>query len=428
MTVRVVVTGLGVISPNGVGIAEFTESLRLGRSGLKFQEKMKEFNCRCQVGGSVELNQEFIDQQIPSSHQKRMSEAMIFALLAALECAKDSKLPFKPFCEAEDEAPHWDIGCIIGSTNNGTDILMTDAGPKILSGETKRMGISIVEKTMTSGVSAKVAGCLGLGNKVSTNSSACSTGAEAILDAYHHIKAGRAKAMFAGASEGGAPYQWCGFDAMRIINSKYNDTPEKASRPFSESSSSFIPGCGAAVLLLEDYEQAKARGATIYAEVMGGYANCGGQRLGGSMTAPNSTAVVRCIEGALEQSNVRADQLDYINGHLTGTFGDPIELNNWAQALKLSAENFPYINATKSLIGHGLSASGAIETVATILQMKESFIHPSVNSEDLYPELQAYRSKIPLETVAKKIDYAAKASFGFGDVNCVLILKNMRNQ
>ena len=428
MTKRVVITGLGVVSPNGLGLNEFMQALKTNKSGLKFQPKMKEYNCRCQVGGSVEIAQEIIDQLIPTSHQKRMSEAMIFALIAALECAKDSKLNFNAYSEDESEAPHWDIGCIIGSTNNGTDILMTDAGPKILSGETKKLGISIVEKTMTSGVSAKIAGVLGLGNKVSTNSAACSTGAEAILDAYHHIKAGRARAMFAGASEGGAPYQWCGFDAMRIINSKFNDCPEKASRPFSESSSSFIPGCGAGVLLLEDYDSAVKRGAKIYAEVLGGFANCGGQRLGGSMTAPNSTAVIRCIQGALQEANIEANQIDYINGHLTGTFGDPIELKNWAAALNLTPQTFPYINGTKGLIGHGLSASGAIETIATVIQMQESFIHASVNSEDLYPELSEYREKIPQQTISKKIHYAAKASFGFGDVNCVLILKNMRNE
>lgn len=425
MSKRVVITGLGVISPNGTGICEFTDALRLGKSGLKHQAKMQEFNCRCQVGGSVELSQEYIDQRIPSSHQKRMSETMIFALLAALECAKDSQFPFTPYNESETDAPHWDIGCIIGSTINGADILMTDAGPKILSGDTKRLGISIVEKTMTSGVSAKIAGVLGLGNKVSTNSAACSTGAEAILDAFHHIKSGRARAMLAGATEGGAPYQWCGFDAMRIINSKYNDTPEKASRPFSESSSSFIPGCGAGVLMLEDYDSALARGAKIYAEVLGGHANCGGQRLGGTMTAPNSTAVIRCIKEALKDAKIDAKEIDYINGHLTGTFGDPIELNNWAEALGLNAQNFPYINATKSLIGHGLSASGAIESVATVIQMKEGFIHPSINSEDLYPELSAYREKIPLQTVEKEIKVAAKASFGFGDVNCVLLFKSI---
>ncbi|MCK5884311.1 MAG: beta-ketoacyl-[acyl-carrier-protein] synthase family protein [Bacteriovoracaceae bacterium] len=422
---RVVVTGMGVISPNGTGIPEFTKSLKEGLSGVTHHPLMEEYNCRCQVGGKPKITDEYIASKIPSSHTKRMSETMIYALLAALECAEDASLEVAPFGEIpNDRPPLWDVGCMVGATNNGADILITETGPKILSGNTKRLGVSIIEKTMTSGVSAKIAGILGLGNKVTSNGSACCTGAEAILDAYYHIKSGRARAMFCGASEGGAPYQWCGFDAMRIINSKFNDTPEKASRPFSASSTSFIPGCGAAVLYIEEYQSAVNRGAKIYAEILGGVSNCGGQRLGGTMTAPNSEGVKRCIKESIELAGINPAQLDYINGHLTGTFGDPIEIKNWSEALDLGPEEFPYINSTKSLIGHGLSAAGAIESVATILQMEHSFIHPSLNTEDLYEELIPYRHAIPEALVEKKITYAAKASFGFGDVNCVLIFKN----
>ncbi len=426
MNKRVVITGMGVVSPNGIGLEEFTAALKSGKSGLKHHKMMEEYGCRCQVGGKPSLSSDYIESKIPNAHINRMSETMIYALLAAMECAEDAKLGITPFEEvAEDTPPLWDVGCMVGTTNNGVDILMTDTGPKILAGNTKRLGISIIEKTMTSGVSAKIAGVFGLGNKVTSNSSACSTGAEAILDAYYHIKSGRARAMFCGATEGGAPYQWCGFDAMRIINSKFNDTPEKASRPFSASSNSFIPGSGAAILYLEDYESAINRGAKIYAEILGGVSNCGGQRLGGTMTAPNSEAVQRCIKESIELSGIKAKQLDYINGHLTGTFGDPIEIDNWQKALNLRAEEFPYINATKSLIGHGLSAAGAIESVATVLQMDNNFIHPSLNTEDLYQELMPYRDKIPQEMIEKEINYAAKASFGFGDVNCVLIFKRL---
>lgn len=421
---RIVVTGMGIIAPNGTGISEFTEALKTGKSGIKFNELMEEYKCRCQVGGIPSITKEEIESQIPKSDLKRMSEAMVYALIAAIECAKDAKLEITPFEKvAEDEEPLWDTGCIIGSTANGIEVLTTDASPKVLSGNTKRLGISIIEKLMTSGISAKIGGVFGLGNKVCTNASACSTGSDAILEAYYHIKAGRAKAMFAGASEGGAPYQWCGFDAMRIINSKFNDTPEKASRPLSSSSTTFIPGSGAGVVYLETLESALERGATIYAEILGGHANCGGQRLGGSMTAPNSEAVRRCITGALENSNIKSTDIDYINGHLTGTFGDPIEIKNWSKALNLGPKEFPLINATKSLIGHGLSAAGAQESIATIIQMKENFVHESLNTEDLYDELKEYRDKIPQKKIDKEITYAAKASFGFGDVNSVLIFK-----
>lgn len=422
---RVVITGLGVIAPNAIGINDFTNALRNGISGIKSVPLMKEKGFRCTVGGTVSIPSDYLDQYISPSNKVRMSPAMIYALLAAIECYRDAGHTFDPLLPVPDNAePDWNTGCIIGSTNNGIDYLYDHLSDCWKTNNIKRMGIAAVERTMTSGLSAKIAGSLGLGNKVSTNSSACCTGTEAIIDAYNHIVSGRAHAMICGAGEGGAPHQWSGFDAMRLINSKFNDTPEKASRPFSESSNTFIPGEGAGMLFMETLEHAQNRGARIYAEILSGTCNCGAQRQGGSMTAPNSKAVQRCIRDALEMANIKAQDIDYINGHLTGTMGDTIELMNWSKALDLDAQSFPYINGTKALIGHCLSAAGAIEVVATLLQMHHQFIHPAINSEDLYPELADFRDKIPLTMIQKKIHIAAKASLGFGDVNSVLILKN----
>ena len=358
-----------------------------------------------------------------------MSEAMLYSLLASIECYQDAGYafdPLNPTTSLSSTSPNWEMGAIIGNTNNGMEYLFNTVVPSFEKKEIKRMGIAAIEKTMTSGVSAKVAGILGLGNKVSTNSSACSTGTDAIIDGFFHIKSGRATAMLCGGAEGGAPYQWSGFDAMRLINSKFNDAPTKSSRPFSESSNTFIPGEGAGIVMLESLASAKKRQAKIYAEILSGVSNCGAQREGGSMTAPNSNAIVRAIKEALAQANISSEKIDYINGHLTGTFGDTLEMANWQKALGLSFADFPYINGTKALIGHALSAAGAIETVATIVQMQRGFIHPAINSEDLYPELASLRTKIPLTTLETKIEYAIKASFGFGDVNAILLLKNWR--
>jgi 3-oxoacyl-(acyl-carrier-protein) synthase len=173
-------------------------------------------------------------------------------------------------------------------------------------------------------------------------------------------------------------------------------------------------------------DSALARGATIYAEVLGGNINSGGQRGGGTMTAPNATAVKRCITEALISSGVKASDIDTINGHLTATAKDGLEIENWSEALQLSGNDFPYINSLKSMVGHCLSASGSVESVASVLQLHHGFIFPNINCEDLHPEITAIigESRIPQQLIKKELNIVAKASFGFGDVNaCVLFKK-----
>ena len=175
--------------------------------------------------------------------------------------------------------------------------------------------------------------------------------------------------------------------------------------------------------MLESLSSAEARGARIYAEVLGGNVNCGGQRQGGSMTAPNPNGVTRCIEAGLAEARISPDEIDAINGHLTATMADPIEVTNWSRALGRGADNFPLINSTKSLIGHGLGAAGGLELVAAVLQLVKGFVHGSANCEDLHPELEAYGKSIVQETVDVPIKILAKASFGFGDVNGCVVLR-----
>ncbi|HQI24841.1 MAG TPA: beta-ketoacyl-[acyl-carrier-protein] synthase family protein, partial [Smithella sp.] len=186
----------------------------------------------------------------------------------------------------------------------------------------------------------------------------------------------------------------------------------------------FVPGSGGAMLLLEDLETALERGARIYAEVVGGAVNSGGQRMGGSMTAPNPEGVKRCIRAAVADAGIEPEEVDAINGHLTATYADPIEVRNWAEALERTPDNFPYINSTKSLIGHCLGAAGAIESVAAVLQVYRGFVHPSINSEDVHPDIAPYTAKIPQTCLEfPGLKYAAKAGFGFGDVNSCIIFK-----
>jgi 3-oxoacyl-(acyl-carrier-protein) synthase len=279
---------------------------------------------------------------------------------------------------------------------------------------------------MNSGVSAYLGGKLGLGNQVSTNSSACTTGTESILMGYERIKLGQAKRILAGSTSDSGPYIWGGFDAMKVCTFKHNDTPEKGSRPMSATASGFVPGSGAGALVLEDLETALARGATIYAEVLGGNINSGGQRGGGTMTAPNATAVKRCITEALKNAKIKPNEIDTINGHLTATAKDGLEIQNWSEALQLKGNDFPYINSLKSMVGHCLSGSGSVESVASVLQLHHGFIFPNTNCEDLHPEITAIvsESRIPQQLIKKEVTIVAKASFGFGDVNaCVLFKK-----
>jgi len=278
---------------------------------------------------------------------------------------------------------------------------------------------------MNSGVSAYIGGKLGLGNQVTTNSSACTTGTESILMAYERIKSGQAKRIIAGSTSDSGPYIWGGFDAMRVCTFKHNDTPEKGSRPMSATASGFVPGSGAGALISEDLETAISRGAKIYAEVLGGNINSGGQRGEGTMTAPNSIAVQKCIVDAIANAGISTNDIDAINGHLTATTKDSLEIKNWTEALKRNGTNFPYINSLKSMVGHCLSGAGSVESVASVLQIHHGFVFPNINCEDLNPEIAALinETKIPQQIIKKDITIVAKASFGFGDVNGCVIFK-----
>jgi 3-oxoacyl-(acyl-carrier-protein) synthase len=230
--------------------------------------------------------------------------------------------------------------------------------------------------------------------------------------------------MLCGGAEVPSPYIWAGFDAMRVLSRKFNDQPEKASRPMSASAGGFIPGCGAGVLVIESLDSALARGARIRAEVLGVATNCGGHRGGGSMTAPNPTGVQRCIQAALADAALEPARIDAISGHLTATGADPKEVANWSRALGRGPADFPVITSTKSLIGHALGAAGAIESVAAVLMLEGGFVHASRNCEDVHPEIAPFAASIPHETRALPgLSVMMKAGFGFGDVNAALVLR-----
>ncbi|HEX7416281.1 MAG TPA: beta-ketoacyl-[acyl-carrier-protein] synthase family protein, partial [Smithellaceae bacterium] len=394
---------------------------REGRSGIRFIPLLEQLKFGCQIAGIPEnfdaIRKNYFDREKLLS----INDNIGFASVSAVDAWRDAgfNLP-----DSNDDTVDWDTGVIAGSGIGGMDTIAQTIVPLVNEGKVRRLGSRVVEQVMGSGTSARISGLIGAGNQVTSNSSACSTGNEAVIDALWRIRMGLAKRMVAGGSEGATPYIWGGFDAMRVLCRKFNDNPTAGSRPMSATACGFVPGSGGAMLVLEELESALARGARIYAEIIGGYVNCGGQRMGGSMTAPNPEGVKKCIRGAVADAGINPAEVDAINGHLTATYADPHEVRNWAEALERTPDNFPYINSTKSLIGHCLGAAGAIECVVSVLQIYKGFIHPSINCEDVHPEIAEYAPKIPQKCLEfPKLRIVAKAGFGFGDVNSCIIFK-----
>ncbi|WP_231427539.1 MULTISPECIES: beta-ketoacyl synthase [Pedobacter] len=417
---RVVITGLGVCAPNGIDLATFTHSIKNGISGITHQPDLETLGFSCQIAGKPQLSDEKVAEYFsPLELRNLNSTGIIYGVIAGLDAWKDAGLE-----KSANEEPDWESGTIFGTGTSGIDKFRW-AINKIDDMEIRKLGSSVVVQTMASGVSAFIAGKLGLGNQVSTNSAACATGVESILLAYDRIKSGRAKRMLAGSTSDSGPYIWGGFDAMKVCTFKHNHEPKKGSRPMSATASGFVPGSGAGAMVLESLESALSRKAKIYAEVLGGDLNSGGQRGLGTMTAPNPVAVQRCIKKAIENAGIRADEIEVINGHLTATTKDALEIENWKAALNRSKDDFPYINSLKGLVGHCISAAGSIESVASVLQLSEGFIFPNINCEDLNPAITDLvdQSRIPQRLIYKPFNFLAKASFGFGDVNACIILK-----
>ncbi|MCF6133413.1 beta-ketoacyl-[acyl-carrier-protein] synthase family protein [Flavobacterium wongokense] len=425
MEKRVVITGLGIVAPNGVGLDAFTNAIKNGVSGIKFDPELERLQFSCQISGAPEISEELKSDYFTELELRNFnSTGILYGVIAGMDAWKDADLPI-----LHDENPDWDSGTIFGTGTSGIE-KFRESIYKIDDFQTRKLGSTAVAQTMNSGISAYLGGKLGLGNQVTTNSSACTTGTESILMGYERIKAGLAKRILAGSTSDGGPYIWGGFDAMKVCTFKHNETPGQGSRPMSESASGFVPGSGAGALVLEDLESALARGVRIYAEVLGGNVNSGGQRGLGTMTAPNPTAVQKCISDAVANAGITTDDIDAINGHLTATSKDSLEIRNWSEALNKKGKDFPFINSLKSMVGHCLSASGSVESVASVLQVYHGFIFPNTNCEDLHPEITDCidASRIPQQLIEKDITILAKASFGFGDVNGCVILKKYSHE
>ena len=420
MNRRVVITGMGVVAPNAVGLKNFLQAIRQGKSGITFHQRLQDLKFSCCIGGVPSISEEMKSRYLTSLQLRGFdSSGILYGCIAGVDAWKDAGLKID-----KNSAVDYDSGMVYGAAISGTE-KFRDAIYNIDDQKVKRLGSTVVVQTMASGISAYLGGILGLGNQVTTNSSACTTGTEALLMGFERVKSGKASRMLVGSCSDDGAYIWGAFDALRVMSYKHNNTPEQGSKPMSVDASGFVPGSGAGALVLESLETALKRKATIYAEVLGGNINSGGQRNGGTLTAPNPDAVQRCIVDAINDANIKSSEIDAINGHLTATAKDPLEIENWTKALDRKGKEFPIINSLKSMIGHCLAASGSIENVATVLQLKHQFIFPNINCSKVHPEILNLiaKEKIPTKLLKKKLNVIAKASFGFGDVNGCIIFK-----
>ncbi len=427
---RIVVTGIGAVAPNGLGVKAYRESLMAGRSGIARHQELADLKFACQIGGKPPVGPDEAEALIPEADLAKLNEAMVYAAMAAVEAARMSGVAVDLKKGYADSAVDWDTGVIVGCGIGGMDTMFEELAPVMAEAASaeagmgcRPMGTDIVPKIMESSVSVAVGRFLGLGGQTTTNSSACNTGTEAIFEAWKHLQLGYAESMYAGGAEGTHYGTWSGFDAMRdVLCSKFNETPEKGSQPMGAGACGFVPAGGAGVLRLETLEHAQKRGAKILCELSAAYCNSGGQRDGGTMTFPNPDGVMRCIRRVIKDSGVDPKRISLINGHLTSTGADPREVGSWLKALELPVEKFPLIQSTKSMIGHTLGAAGALESVAVVDQLVNGYVHPSINSETVHPQIPVGAS-IPHEMLKKELEFVIKASFGFGDVNGCLLFK-----
>ncbi len=401
---RVVVTGMGIVSSLGNNKSEVLDSLQNGRSGITFQPEYAERGLRSHVAGSIKNLD--IEARIDRKLLRFMAKGHAYAWLAMQEAIADASLP-------DDLVSNVRTGLIVGAGGASHESILEGIDTLRAKG-IRRVGPYMVTKAMASGVSA----CLATGAKIKGInygiSSACSTSAHCIGAGVEQIQLGKQNIIFAGGAEEESWTLSFMFDAMGALSSKYNDTPEKASRTYDVNRDGFVISGGGGIVVLEEYEHAKARGAKIYAEVVGYGANSDGY----DMVAPSGEGAVRCMKLALEgvEGNV-----DYINTHGTSTpVGDSKELEAIREVFGDNGlKQNPAIASTKSLSGHALGAAGVNEAIYTLLMMQNNFIAASANIETLDPAAEG------LNIVQKRVDNvkietALSNSFGFGGTNASL--------
>ena len=399
---RAVITGLGAISPIGIGIDEIKNSLVSGKSGITSNPEYKEMGMKSEISGSIDLIlSELIDRKL----FRFMGETAAYSYLSAQEAIKDSNLPEEIFNSDR-------VGIIAGS-GGASSRSQVEAADIAREKGIKRIGPYRVTQTMGSTVSACLATFLGIKGINYSISSACSTSAHCIGSAWEQIQLGKQDIVLAGGGEDEHWTQSALFDAMGALSSKFNSDPEEASRPFDKGRDGFVISAGGGIVILEELEHARKRGAKIYGEIVGYSATSDGE----DMVSPSGLGAAKCMKQALQMSGL--DTVDYLNAHGTSTpTGDPTEL----EAIKKVFERSPIIGSTKSQTGHALGAAGVLECIYSILMLKNKFIAESLNLED--PIEEAINLKFADQMIEKKDFYSFMSnSFGFGGTNASIVVK-----
>ncbi|HCL7554351.1 TPA: beta-ketoacyl-ACP synthase I [Escherichia coli] len=404
---RAVITGLGIVSSIGNNQQEVLASLREGRSGITFSQELKDSGMRSHVWGNVKLDTTgLIDRKVV----RFMSDASIYAFLSMEQAIADAGL--SP--ESYQNNPR--VGLIAGSGGGSPrfQVFGADAmrGPRGL----KAVGPYVVTKAMASGVSACLATPFKIHGVNYSISSACATSAHCIGNAVEQIQLGKQDIVFAGGGEELCWEMACEFDAMGALSTKYNDTPEKASRTYDAHRDGFVIAGGGGMVVVEELEHALARGAHIYAEIVG----YGATSDGADMVAPSGEGAVRCMKMAMHGVDT---PIDYLNSHGTSTpVGDVKEL---AAIREVFGDKSPAISATKAMTGHSLGAAGVQEAIYSLLMLEHGFIAPSINIEEL--DEQAAGLNIVTETTDRELTTVMSNSFGFGGTNATLVMRKLKD-
>lgn len=403
---RAVITGLGIVSSIGNNQQEVLASLREGRSGITFSQELKDSGMRSHVWGNVKLDTTgLIDRKVV----RFMSDASIYAYLSMEQAIADAGLSVETY----QNNPR--VGLIAGSGGGSPKFQVFGADAMRSPRGLKAVGPYVVTKAMASGVSACLATPFKIHGVNYSISSACATSAHCIGNAVEQIQLGKQDIVFAGGGEELCWEMACEFDAMGALSTKYNDDPSKASRTYDANRDGFVIAGGGGMVVVEKLEHALARGAHIYAEIVG----YGATSDGADMVAPSGEGAVRCMQMAMHGVDT---PIDYLNSHGTSTpVGDVKELGAIREVF---GDKSPAISATKAMTGHSLGAAGVQEAIYSLLMLEHGFIAPSINIEEM--DEQAAGLNIVTEATDRELTTVMSNSFGFGGTNATLVMRKLK--
>ncbi|KPW04405.1 beta-ketoacyl-ACP synthase I [Pseudoalteromonas sp. P1-11] len=401
---RAVITGIGVVSSIGNNKQEVLESLKAGKSGIAFNQEFADYNLRSNVSGKIDID---VKEHVDRKAMRFMGDAAAYSYISMKQAIEDAGL-------SDEEVSNERTGLLVGS-GGGSSKWQVEAADILREKGVKRVGPYMVPRTMASTTSACLATPFKIKGVNYSISSACATSAHCIGHAVEQIQLGKQDVIFAG---GGEELHWTlamEFDAMGALSTKYNETPEKASRTYDANRDGFVISAGGGIVVVEELEHALARGAHIYAEIVGYGATSDGY----DMVAPSGEGAVRCMRQAMQGVDT---PIDYLNTHGTSTpVGDVKELGAIQEVF---GGNSPLISATKSLTGHALGAAGVHEAIFSILMMENDFVAPSINVDEL--DEQAQGLNIVTERRDAQLNTVMSNSFGFGGTNATLVMSKYK--